>query len=874
VYKSAYRPPAFLVDDVELSFELDADDTIVESRLNVRRNPAAPEDSPLRLDGVGLELRALYLNGRSLGDGEYDVDADGLAIAEVPERFVLATDVVIHPARNTALLGLYRAGDLLCTQCEPEAFRRITFFPDRPDVLSRFRVTLTADAARYPILLSNGNPVATETLDGGRHRVTWEDPFPKPSYLFALVAGDLERVSDSFTTASGRRVAINLHVRRRDTGRCGHALDSLRRAMAWDEARYGREYDLTAFNMLAVSEYTMGAMENKGLNIFNDRRVLADPDTGTDRDHRDVEALVAHEYFHNWTGNRVTCRDWFQLALKEGFTVFREQQFVADQGWRDVRRIEDARLIRTRQFAEDAGPLAHPVRPESYEDIEIFYTDTVYSKGAEIVRMLALLLGTERFRAGTDLFFERHDGEAVRVEDFIRCMERVSGRDFSGFMQWYDHAGTPMLDVTANYDAVSAVYTLAIRQRPLPGTASSPAPPLHIPLAVGLVDKAGRSVPLQLDGEPAIAAATRVLEVTDTQARFRFVNVPSPPIPSLLRGFSAPVKVLFPYSTGQLATLAVHDPDPVARWDAVQRLFDRAVDGALAAMAGNRETGPDTADLEGVFRAMLQRDINNPGLLAELLRLPSDADLLLQRDGIDVDALIDARRKVARALAVALGSPLRETHNGCRSAPGTQYRPTPADCGRRSLRNVCLQYLMAAGGEDALARCIAQCHDDPTLTETLAALGLLCDTATPERDRALTAFHRRWADEPAMVDKWFAVQARSTHAGTVERLRELTRDPAFSRDQPNRVRSLVEVFAMENPSQFHRSDGAGYRFLADQVLALDSLNPSLAAVLLRNLGDWRRRDRRRADLMRSELERVAAEPALSVGTREVAAACL
>jgi len=869
VRRTHYRPPAFLVDRVELAFDLDAERTRVDSRLWLRRVPAAAAaGTPLRLDGEGLAPESLSLDDRPLGDAAFRLDAHGLTIPDVPDRFVLAASVVIRPARNTALLGLYRAGELLCTQCEPEAFRRITFFPDRPDVLAPYRVRLTADAERYPVLLANGNPSGHEHLPDGRHTAVWDDPHPKPSYLFALVAGRLEKVTERFRTASGRQVALNLHVHARNTGRCAHALAALCHAMAWDERAYGREYDLNVYNMLAVSEYTMGAMENKGLTIFNDRRVLTDAETGTDRDHRDIEALVAHEYFHNWTGNRITCRDWFQLALKEGFTVFREQQFAADRGWAGVRRIEDVRLMRTRQFAEDAGPLAHPVRPEAYEDIEVFYSDTVYSKGAELIRMLATLLGPERFRAGTDLFFRRHDGGAVAVEDFLHCLADAAGRDLSGFLAWYDRAGTPILDVSTHFDATSGTFDLTVRQRPPDGVEERVATALPLPLAMGLLDDAGRSLPLRLAGEAesAAASATRVFELRESVTRLRFANVPEEPTPALLRDFSAPVRVRFDYRPDQLVRLAIHDPDPVARWDAIQRLAETAADRALAG-------SPDTADLETVFRAVLDRNPADPGVAAELLTLPDVTVLMSARRNVDVAALDRACTAVRRRLAGALRDDLRRTHDRCRSVPGTPYRPTPDECGRRSLGTVCLGYLMDLADDDALQRCVTEYRTGASLTETLAALTLLCHTYTVEREEALAAFLDRWRDEPMMVDKWLAVQARSRRPDTVERVEALMADAVYSLDQPSRVRSLVEVFAAENPLGFHRADGAGYRLVADQVLALEPVNPSLAAVLVRHLGDWRRHEPGRAERMQAALTRVAAAT-LSTGTREVVDACL
>ncbi|WP_290648562.1 aminopeptidase N [Aquisalimonas sp.] len=862
VQRDDYRPPAFLVDHVALTFDLDPRATRVHSELWLRRNPDSPlPEAALRLDGEQLHLDGLSLDDQPLPDDAWSHDAASLTIYNVPDRFSLETEVVLNPAANTALMGLYQAGPILCTQCEPEAFRRITFFPDRPDILSRFRVTLRGDAVRYPVMLANGNPVDRVMLPDGRAQVVWYDPHPKPCYLFALVAGELQKAESAFTTASGRSVSIGLYAEPHNIHCCDHALATIRRAMAWDESRYGREYDLDVLNLVAVSAYTMGAMENKGLNIFNDRYVLADPGCATDADLRAIEALVAHEYFHNWTGNRVTCRDWFQLGLKEGLTVFREQQFVADQGWGDVRRIEDARLMRTRQFAEDAGPLAHPVRPQAYREIENFFTDTVYSKGAELVRMVATLLGARRFRAGMDRFFQLYDGEAVTVEDFIACMAAAADRDLDQFLQWYDQRGTPELRITAVHEREQARYGLRVEQLLPEGVA-----PLHMPLAVGFLDEGGRELPVQLHADAAPGPTTRVLELGERQQTFWFSGVAAPPIPALLRGFSAPVRVHFRYSDAELRQLAVRDPDALARWDAVQRLVHRAVDRRLR--------GEDAlpAALVTVFGQLLREHTASPGVIAEMLTLPNESTLATELGAVDFDALVAARDWLVRQINSHLGVQLLATYHACAQPPDGGQEPVAV--GRRALKNVCLGIVVAGGAAHAIALCHDQYAAGPTTTDRLAALASLTDTEAPVRDEALSDFQRRCWHDPLMVDKWFAIQARSRRADTLEQVLALMDNPAYAIHQPNRVRSLIEVFCADNPAQFHRADGAGYRLLADQVCCIDPVNPPLAAGLARYLspGGWMRADRRR--LLGRELERIRAIPSLSEGTREVVFAAL
>ncbi|WP_440995087.1 aminopeptidase N [Arhodomonas sp. SL1] len=855
--RDAYTPPPFLVDRAFLCFELDLAQTRVHSRLCLRRNPDAPVRAGLHLDGQDLTLEAVALDGEPLACGRYRYQGDGLEIHGAPERCELETRVVLQPQANTALMGLYAAGGMLCTQCEPEAFRRITFFPDRPDVLAVFRTELIGDPRRFPVMLANGNPGQREVLPDGRHRVVWEDPFPKPAYLFALVAGELEAVSAEHVTGSGRRVPLRLYVEPGNGGRGGHALDALRRAMAWEEARYGLEYDLEVLDLVAVSRYTMGAMENKGLLVFNDRYLLADPATATDRDYRDIEALVAHEYLHNWSGNRVTGRDWFQLALKEGFTVFREQQFVTEQGWGGARRLEDMQVLRRRQFPEDAGPLRHPVRPAAYREIENFYTDTVYAKGAEIVRMLALCLGEARFRSGTDRYFRDHDGTAVTVEDFLAALSAATGEPLAGFLAWYDEAGTPELACRGRFDAGKGVYTLEVRQSPPAGGAPRP-----LPLAIGLRDADGAPLPVCL-GPGQEGADTRVLPITESVQEFHCHGLDSAPVPVLLRGFSAPVRLDFPYTPDELVTLAIHEDDACVRWDAVQRL----VVAAVSEPGGPRGQAPALTALAEAFAGILERADAAPLVAAELLTLP-DAGALVRESTLDDVAAADAAlAAVARHVVERSGAALEAVYEACgATAPGP---PDPQRAGRRALRNACLARLWHGGRAGAFERCLEQFRWATNMTDRLAALGLLAHHEGDTVAALLAAFRERWAGEPLVLDQWFAIQARSRRADTLERVRALCADPAFSLEAPNRVRALVASFATGNPLRFHAADGAGYRFLADRVLALDALNPPLAAELLRPLteGHWHEAGRRAR--MRAELERVGAAPDLSGGCAEI-----
>jgi aminopeptidase N len=848
-----YSPPAYLVDSVDLDFDLREEGTRVVARLAVRRNPDGP-GGELRLDGEELQPVWVRVDGSELAADRYRTDPEGLTLFDPPAAFVLESEVILAPERNTRLEGLFRSGGMFCTQCEPEGFRRITWFIDRPDVMARYSVRLEADRERYPVLLSNGNPRESGELPGGRHYAVWEDPFPKPSYLFALVAGDLEWVEDWHRTPSGREVRLRIYVDRGNTDKCAHAMQSLKLAMRWDEEHYGRECDLDVYNVVAVNDFNMGAMENKGLNIFNAKFVLARPETATDQDFLGIEGVIAHEYFHNWTGNRITCRDWFQLSLKEGFTVFRDQEFSADAGARGIKRIEDVRLLRSHQFAEDASPMAHPVRPDSYIEINNFYTATVYEKGAEVVRMQARLLGPELFRKATDLYFERHDGQAVTTEDFVRCMADASGRDLSLMQRWYDYAGTPQLEVSAAYDAQAATYTLEMVQS-LPDTPGQTGkPPLPIPVVTGLVGRDGHDLAVRLE-DAAEPATEHTLELAEARQRFVFHGVDEEPVPSLLRGFSAPVRLSFDYGDDQLMFLMAHDSDGFNRWDAAQTLVRRV----LLEMVDAYRRGIEMAVPQGLLEAFgqtLSRSHAEPALAAEILSMPPIGYLGDFMDTVDVDALHLARETLRVSVGRALYAELQQAYQALDDTG--PYRPEPDAIGRRSLRNCVLGYLVAAGGEAGIALCRAQYDAGHNMTDVLAAMRLLADHDHPDRDAVLADFEARWRADPLVMDKWFAVQAMSTRSDVLAEVRRLQGHPVFSLHNPNRVRALIGSFANANPLRFHAADGSGYAFLREQVLALDPANPQVAARLLRAIARWRRYDAGRQDKMRAVLEAVVA----------------
>jgi aminopeptidase N len=864
-----YRPPPFLVDTLALTFDLDADVTRVKAIFAFRRNPeAAPEDThaDLVLDGEQQQHVRVELDGSSLPATRMELGARTLVVRDPPVAGTLCVRSELAPGDNVALEGLYLSSGVFCTQCEPEGFRRITYFPDRPDVLAKYKVTIRADRSRYPVLLSNGNLVATGALDNGRHFATWDDPFPKPSYLFALVAGDLEALEDTFISMSGRRIVLRIFSTPQNLPRCRHAMSSLKRAFRWDEERFGLEYDLDTFMIFCADDFNMGAMENKGLNIFNSRLVLADQATATDEDFAAIEGVVGHEYFHNWTGNRVTCRDWFQLSLKEGLTVFRDQEFSSDLNSRAVERIGAIEYLRREQFPEDAGPMAHNVRPDEYLEINNFYSATVYEKGAEVIRMQHTLLGPERFRRGIDLYFKRHDGRAVTCDDFVLAMQDASGVDLAQFKLWYRQAGTPVVTATTTYDAALATYSIEVTQHtpPTPGQLSKL--PLHIPLAVGLVGLDGRDIPLQLEGEPAPGGGTRVLHLQQQSQSFRFVNVPVKPVPSLLRGFSAPVILDIDYTDAELAFLAAHDSDPVNRWDASQRSFVRTMRKiAVEHGRGHALVVPPT--LVKVVGSLLADHASDPALIALALQPPDACYVASLADTIDVDGIDAARHFLMRALARGLRPAFEAAYE--RHRVTSPYTPTPSQAGSRKLANMCLAYLCAADDGRARATAVAQFDAADNLTDSVAALAALKDGDTDERRSLFERFEVRWRDEPLVLDKWFALEATSAREDTLVRVKRLLAHPRFNAKNPNRVRSLVGAFALRNFARFHDRDGHGYAFAADEVLALDPTNPQLAAAIAGAFNLWKRFPEPRRGLMQAALQRIASAPGLSPDVTEV-----
>ncbi len=861
-----YRPPAFSIETVRLELDLQPAATRVRARLEVRRQGAP--GAPLTLDGVRLKLISVAVDGRPLSPADYDLMPRGLTFPNVPDTFVLETEVEIDPQANTALEGLYMSGGRFCTQCEAEGFRKITFFPDRPDVLARYTVRLEADAQGYPRLLSNGNLVEQGALKGGRHFAVWNDPHPKPCYLFAAVAGELDELADSFVTMSGRRVELRIYVDPGQAARAAYAMDALKRAMRFDETAFGREYDLDLFMIVAVRDFNFGAMENKGLNIFNSSLLLADPETATDADYERIESVVAHEYFHNWTGNRITCRDWFQLCLKEGLTVFRDQAFSAEARGAAVQRIKDVRALRARQFAEDAGPLAHPVRPNSYLKIDNFYTATIYEKGAEIIRMLSILLGEPDFRRGLDLYFERWDGTAATVEAFVACFAEASGRDLGSFMRWYEQAGTPQLSIEALYDEAAQALDLTLRQ----STAATPGQPdkvpLPVPVAFGLLDGEGSPQGFRLpDTNATVDTATLVLDTAEM--RVRLEGVARLPVLSALRGFSAPVVLATDAPPQDGYVMLASDPDLFNRWEAGQTLARALI---LARVRGAPDEVNEARFAEALGRALQDRSADH-AFKALLLELPSEADLASALAPEADPALIHAGREALRArIAVHLANLLTGLHGALQS--GEDFSPDSVSAGRRALRNAALDMLTADPSAANLERAVGHFDAAANMTDAMGGLSALSEVGGERFDAALDSFYARWKGEPLVVDKWFGVQARASGADTVGRVLGLTAHPAFDPRTPNRLRALVAGFSVGNPFCFHTPDGAGYRFLADQILSVDGFNPTLAARMVSPLGEHARYRAGLAGQMKGQLERIAAHPDLSRNVAELVAKAL
>lgn len=873
IYLKDYREPDFWIAKTDLTFELAEDYSTVTARFSISRNRNADPAVPLRLHGESMELVSVAVDGVLLTAGNYQRDAESLTVPDVPDQFEITVVTRLKPQENTSLEGLYKSSGMFCTQCEAEGFRKITYYLDRPDVLSEFTTRIIADKQKYPVLLSNGNLIDSGDLDDGRHFAQWHDPFKKPAYLFALVGGNLASLDDTYTTVSGRKVQLRIFVEEKDLDKCAHAMQSLKNAMAWDEKVYGREYDLDIFMIVAVDDFNMGAMENKGLNIFNTSCVLAKPETTTDAGFQRVEAVVAHEYFHNWSGNRVTCRDWFQLSLKEGFTVFRDAEFSADMGSRTVKRVEDVSLLRTLQFAEDAGPMAHPVQPDSYIEISNFYTLTIYEKGEEVVRMLHTLLGPDLFRQGSDLYFDRHDGQAVTIEDFVQAMADVSGRDLGQFMNWYRQAGTPCLEVTGDYSDSEQKFRLRVKQSCPPTPEAQVKQPFHIPLALGLLGEAG-ALPLQIAGrerDTETADNTHcVLELTEQEQTFVFEDVKETPVPSLLRNFSAPVKLRYNYSRDDLVRLMSRDDDGFCRWDASQQLGVQVIEEVKTALAQGQTPVLDERLIDAC-KLLLQDPSLDKAMVALMLSLPSENYLGEIADTIQVDAIHQARQWVQHALAEALVEPFKEVYIDCTDTD--IYRADAQSIARRSLKNVALTYLMVLDDADVQQSCVDQFDHSNNMTDVMAALTPLVNselsTVAELKKRCLAEFYEKWKHEPLVVNQWFSVQAGCKLPGGLARVEELMQHSAFDITNPNKVRAVIGTFAGANTVNFHNVTGNGYRFLADQICILDGKNPQIAARLLTPLTKWRRYDDQRQMLMRAQLERIKQLPELSNDVYEV-----
>ncbi|WP_373974886.1 aminopeptidase N [Chitinibacter sp. SCUT-21] len=858
-----YTPPSYLIDRVDLTFDLDDTHTKVTSRLIIRRNKDVAADAPLILHGEELQLDSVKLDGVLLSPEAYCVDDQTLTIANMPEDGILEIVTQINPSTNTSLMGLFESSGNLFTQCEAEGFRKITYYLDRPDVMAKFTTTMIADKTKYPVLLSNGNRVGEGQLDKNRHWVKWVDPFKKPSYLFALVAGRLVVLSGTHQTQSGRTINIEIYVEAGNLDKCHHALAAAQKSMAWDEERYGLEYDLDTYMIVAVSDFNMGAMENKGLNIFNTKYVLAKPETATDADFDAIDAIVAHEYFHNWTGNRVTCRDWFQLSLKEGLTVYRDQEFSSDLGSRAVQRISNVRTLRTSQFAEDAGPQAHPIRPDEYLEINNFYTMTVYEKGSEVVRMYETLLGRDGFRKGMDLYFKRHDGQAVTCDDFRAAMADANHADLTQFERWYSQAGTPRVSAQGVYNADAQTYTLTLSQSCPPTPGQEIKLPFHIPVAMGLIDRRGQDLPLQLQGEAQASAGTRVLQLREASQTFTFINVPCPPVPSLLRDFSAPVILDYAYSDDDLVFLMAHDSDAFSRWEAantfacslIKRLYAQAPEQAI--------TAPE--QFIAAYRQLLGNDKLDPALLALMLQLPAESYLLEQLDDVDPSRLALVCNSIKQQIARELRQELLAVYQKLND--GKPYHYGGEQVARRDLKNVCLDFL-AELDEAMIGSLLAdQYRKADNMTDRLAALRALVNRDGGEAQ--LADFASQWKDDALVMDKWFMLQATSRRKGVLNRVQSLLAHPAFSIKNPNKVRSLITSFCVLNLQHFHAADGYGYAFASEKIIELDAINPQIAARLASCFNRWKKIEPVRRELMKQELERIRDHQGLSSDTFEI-----
>ncbi len=861
-----YKPSDYLIDHVSLDVALEPAATGVVSVLKMRPNPASKTvGAPLRLDGEALELKSVAINGEIIGDNRYTVSENQLVIDEVPHGpFELTVETRCNPDANTALSGLYRTNGVYCTQCEAEGFRRITYFLDRPDVLATYQVRIEADKSDVPVMLANGNPVATGDLAGGRHFAEWQDPWPKPAYLFALVAGELACVDDHFITMSGRKVELRIYVEPGKQDRCDWAMESLKASMKWDETAFGREYDLDIFMIVAVSDFNMGAMENKGLNVFNDKYILARPDTATDQDHVNIEAIIAHEYFHNWTGNRITCRDWFQLCLKEGLTVFRDQEFTSDMRSRAVKRIQDVRTLRSHQFPEDAGPLAHPVRPQSYIEINNFYTATVYEKGAEVVRMFKTLLGAEKFAKALDIYFERHDGDAATVEDFVTCMEDASGRDLTQFFNWYNHAGTPSVKARLSWDQAAATATLVIAQSLSPTPGQSEKPDMHIPLSIGLIGPDGTDMDLVQDDGKRIYSG--ILELRSARQSWTFTGIKDRPVLSINRGFSAPVNLTTGQSDGELLFLMANDRDAFNRWEAGQTLSRSIIMSAMQAIRDGEE--PDViADYGDALASVLAAPDLEQAFKAQMLALPSEADIanMLGRN-VDPDLIQTARDQVRKAVGSRLADQLDRL---ARDLPVGDYSASAQAAGQRALAYAAMSLLAAAMPSETAATALSRFKSAGHMSDMMGPLNVLAGLDVAERDQALDLFHQMFATDHLIVDKWFALNAVRKGPDAAAHIRRLMKHDDFSISRPNRVRALIGTFAGMNQTGFNDASGDGYDVVAEVVMALDERNPQVAARMVSAFRSYQLMDRVRQDKARAALSIIRAKDKLSADTLEM-----
>ena len=867
IHLSEYQPPAFRIEELHLTFDLKEGATIVKSRVMIEREADVDPDTVLQLDGEELSLLSIKIDNVELDKNAYTIDPASLTIHQVPGKiFCLEIETQINPEGNTSLSGLYLSSGNFCTQCEAEGFRKITYFLDRPDVMTRYTTRVIADKTRYPVLLSNGNCIGKGEMDNNQHWFEYQDPFPKPSYLFALVAGDLSCIEDKFVTMSDRNIALYIYVEAHNIDKCDHAMKSLQNSMKWDEEVYGREYDLDTYVVVAVDDFNMGAMENKGLNVFNSKYVLAKPQTATDSDYQGIEGVIGHEYFHNWSGNRVTCRDWFQLSLKEGFTVFRDQEFSADMTSRSVKRIEDVNVLRIGQYREDAGPMAHPVRPESYVEINNFYTATVYNKGAEVVRMLHNLLGPESFRRGTDLYFDRHDGQAVTTDDFVKALEDASGIDLTQFRLWYSQAGTPELQVNGRYNADNKTYTLSVRQDCPPTPGQNEKSPFQIPLATGLLDKQGNDMPLRLQGEDEAVSGTRILNVKAREQEFTFVDVESEPVPSVLRGFSAPIKLDINLTDAQRCFLMSNDNDGFNRWEAGQQLFVKATMDLIGDHQAGKVLKFDGSIINAIKNNIEDARMDN-ALIAQSLALPAETYISEFMNVVDPDTIHYVRNFMKKEIARSLKQLLLDKYESNKQEG--EYSIDSESTGKRSLKNMCLTYLMQLGDQSVVDLCIEQFYKSNNMTDTISAFSEIVNQDCKERESVIGDFYDKWKDEALVTEKWFGIQATSQHPDTLKRVRELISHSGFSIRNPNKVRALIGAFSQGNQIHFHSANGEGYSFLGDFVIKIDAMNPQIASRLVGGFSFWKKYDSNRQQLMIAQLERIRDSENLSRDVYEI-----